>query len=285
MIRLKNSEGRISLEAGDEVCSTLLPPQTLGAICLSREHRMTATIRRRQVWVPLALVLALAGPALAETTNCTAITSLPYTIALPGPYCLIGDLSTSISTGSAITINSNSVTLDLNGYKLGGTAGTSTAAVGVAATDRKYVTVKNGVIKGFDRAVDLFGSSSSANLIEDIVAERNYGVSLIAYGSGSVVRRNRVVNAGGRSGNVNAHGIFVNGTGVVRDNDVMTVVGAGSGSGIGLVAQGIYLVLDNRFSDLDVAMSISGDSKYRNNTTTAVVTLHSGSGTDGGGNN
>ena len=49
----------------------------------------------------------------------TAITSPPYVIATQGVYCLTGNLSTSITTGSAIEIQANNVTLDLNGFKLG----------------------------------------------------------------------------------------------------------------------------------------------------------------------
>jgi len=158
---------------------------------------MTATISRPHVWVPLALVLTMSATAHAETTNCTPITSLPFTIAAPGTYCLTGDLSTQISTGNAITINANSVTLDLNGYKLAGSAGTGTQANGVYATARKYVSVKNGVIRGFLRGVYLASTNSVASLIEDIVAERNYFVSLMTEGFGSVVRRNRIVNGGG----------------------------------------------------------------------------------------
>ena len=55
----------------------------------------------------------------AETIDCTAITSPPYVIATQGVYCLTGNLSTSITTGSAIEIQANNVTLDLNGFKLG----------------------------------------------------------------------------------------------------------------------------------------------------------------------
>ena len=41
--------------------------------------------------IMMAIHLRSAG---AETTNCTAITSLPYTISTQGIYCLTADLST-----------------------------------------------------------------------------------------------------------------------------------------------------------------------------------------------
>jgi hypothetical protein len=68
----------------------------------------------------------------AETVNCTAITALPYTISTQGVYCLTGNLSTGMTSGSAITIATNNVVLDLNGFKIGGlAAGPDTNATGI----------------------------------------------------------------------------------------------------------------------------------------------------------
>ena len=44
--------------------------------------------------------LSVFSPAHAETTNCTAITSLPAVITSQGVYCFTGNLSTSMTTGS-----------------------------------------------------------------------------------------------------------------------------------------------------------------------------------------
>src|SRR5262245_63986860 len=80
----------------------------------------------------VALALACAAvPARAETTNCPPITSVPYLITVPGVYCLTGNISTAMGVGAAIEIATNNVTLDLNGFKLGGlAAGTGTTAAG-----------------------------------------------------------------------------------------------------------------------------------------------------------
>ena len=89
----------------------------------------------------LATVWAL--PARAETIDCTALTSLPTVITTQGIYCLTGNLSTSMTTGEAITINTNNVTIDLNGYKLGGLgAGDGTQTNGIYAYQRKNITIK-----------------------------------------------------------------------------------------------------------------------------------------------
>ena len=82
-------------------------------------------------------VLLFSSMAQAETTECTVITSLPYTISTQGIYCLKGNLATSMTSGNAIEINTNNVVIDLNGYKLGGLgAGPGTTARGIHAYQR-----------------------------------------------------------------------------------------------------------------------------------------------------
>jgi hypothetical protein len=121
--------------------------------------------------------LVMAPPATAETTMCTAITSLPYTISAPGTYCLLGNLTTSTPGGPAITIAANSVTLDLNGHKLAGSAGPSTIAQGIVASGRRFVVVRNGIVRGFFSGVTI-DDDSTASVIEDMIAEGNYAVGL-----------------------------------------------------------------------------------------------------------
>ena len=72
---------------------------------------------------------------------CTVIATLPYTITAQGRYCLSTNLSTAITSGAAITINSDFVVLDLRGFKIGGgSAGPGTLAHGVyAAPDLCYI--------------------------------------------------------------------------------------------------------------------------------------------------
>src|SRR6188768_715136 len=50
----------------------------------------------------------------------TPISSAPFTITAPGSYYLIGNLS--VSSGNAIVIATNDVTLDLNGFTISSTA-------------------------------------------------------------------------------------------------------------------------------------------------------------------
>ena len=96
----------------------------------------------------LLVLLALApgaAPARAETVNCTPITALPAIITVQGIYCFTGNLSTAITSGSAIDIQTNNVVLDLNGFKLGGLgAGLGTNAVGIHALDRQNPPSRTG---------------------------------------------------------------------------------------------------------------------------------------------
>ena len=84
--------------------------------------KIVSSLRRAAGSAALVAMMAFAGAASAETVNCTAITSVPYTITTPGLYCLTSDLSTAMSSGNAITIQANSVVLELNSHKIGGMA-------------------------------------------------------------------------------------------------------------------------------------------------------------------
>src|SRR5438128_9796041 len=96
------------------------------------------TITRTTIVLILLTLLLGAAPAHAETVNCTPITTLPTVITVQGIYCFTGHLSTAITTGNAIDIQTNNVILDLNGFKLGGlAAGPGTFAIGIFALDRQ----------------------------------------------------------------------------------------------------------------------------------------------------
>src|SRR5690606_9034000 len=81
-------------------------------------HRLLAVLL-------LAGLLAIPSPARAAESydSCAGyIDSLPATISQQGVWCLRKNLSTNISTGHAITIAANNVTIDCNDFKIGGLA-------------------------------------------------------------------------------------------------------------------------------------------------------------------
>jgi hypothetical protein len=186
----------------------------------------------------LALLLGASvfTPARAEVNECTNITSLPAVITTQGVYCLKQNLETNISSGAAITINTNNVTIDCNDWKIGGLqAGINTMAVGIHATGRLNTTIRNCGVRGFMIGIQyVLGAGSAGHLIEDNRVDLNTVSGIEARGDGLVLRRNRVVDTGGRPDTAVARGILVNGSGaMVRDNTVsgVSVAGvAGNGS-------------------------------------------------------
>jgi hypothetical protein len=141
----------------------------------------------------LVLVSIFATSVQAETINCTPITSVPVTITAQGLYCLTGNVATSQTTGNAITINANNVTLDLNGWKVGGQgAGLGTQAYGIVS-NANNVTIKNGIVRGFYWGIDLTGNGA---VVQDLLVDSNIYVGITADGLGALVEHNQVVNTG-----------------------------------------------------------------------------------------
>jgi hypothetical protein len=243
----------------------------------------------------LALVLG-AGPGWAETVNCTAITALPAVITRPGVYCFTGDLTTAMTSGNAIDVQAHNVVLDLNGFKLGGLgAGPGTQTVGIFASNRQSITIKNGTIRGFFFGIALQDSGASqGHVVEDIRADQNTYAGMDVRGSGNIVRNNQVVATGGATGfgaNAPAAGIVVEGTGPrVLNNDVIQTVKQGTGiaRGIHLSAVTGGLTLNNRITGADqgITYNVGSTGKYRDNLTFDVPTAtRFVGGTDAGNNN
>jgi len=77
----------------------------------------------------------------------TPVSAAPLTITASGSYYLTGNLT--VATGNAITIASDNVTLDLNGFTISSTAPSPGSGIGVAlASIRKNVVIRNGNILG-----------------------------------------------------------------------------------------------------------------------------------------
>ena len=177
----------------------------------------------------LLFLVTLATPVHAETVDCMPITSLPAVISTQGLYCLTGNLATSITSDNAITITANNVTLDLNGWKVGGqSAGTATEATGIYSAANN-VTVKNGIVRGFHVGIHLAGRGAT---VQNITADQNTNVGIATEGPGSVVQDNQVVDTGGSTAvaNEDAAGIVVFGAGsLVQNNMISGLTATGSG--------------------------------------------------------
>lgn len=183
------------------------------------------------------LALGLCSPAAAETTLCTEIAALPATITAAGVYCLKQDLATAITSGNAIDIQSQNVTLDCNGHRIGGLqAGADTVAVGVNASNRTNVLVRDCSVRGFRLGIVLSGLDGAAYTVENNRLDANTQTGIVVQGEGSIVRNNRVLDTGGNSAGLAPSGIYLAGSGDVLDNHIegVYVTGGFPGSPAGI---------------------------------------------------
>lgn len=113
-----------------------------------------------------------------------AIESLPYTISTSGSYYLTKNLEFDSSSGNAISITSNNVTLDLNGFTLSSTTSVIGKCISIG-DELTNILIQNGMIAG-NTVVTISGSPRTWT-------PSSAGFSNGIYG-GSNVYRNLVVN-------------------------------------------------------------------------------------------
>ncbi len=121
----------------------------------------------------------------------TPIDELPYIITESGSYIVTESLSTGLN---GITVEADSVTIDLQGHTLAGSGGN----IGVIVFGQG-VEVRNGTIQGFETG--LFVVGRSYNRFEDLAIKDNSaeGVLIIGDGdeaNGNVLSRLRVTGNG-----------------------------------------------------------------------------------------
>jgi hypothetical protein len=189
----------------------------------------------------LALPFVPSAAHAAESyDNCTGfIDSLPAVINTQGTWCLRKDVSTALSSGNAITINTNNVTIDCNDFKVGGlAAGLATQAYGIAAQERQNIAVRNCNVRGFYTGIWLQGAFGGGHVVERNRLSGNTTVGIYVEGDGSTVEHNWVLDTGGANpGNGNS----ILGIGGVGSVDVIDnlVAGVASANGTGQWATGI----------------------------------------------
>jgi hypothetical protein len=124
---------------------------------------------------------AIDGQILINTSTVMAAGGFPYTITEPGSYKLSGNLTVS-TAANGIDINSDDVTLDLNGFTIScAIQACQIPYVGVFSSGHLDITVKNGSVRGFGNGVLLLGSG----LISDLKATGNFGTGIAVEGSGA----------------------------------------------------------------------------------------------------
>ncbi len=134
--------------------------------------------------------------------------------------------------------------LDLGGFTLAGTAGPSTAAIGIRAVDRQNVTVRDGSVRGFEEGIALNGGSD--NLVERIRAVENQlrGIGNVG-GERNIVRQSQAFQTPGRlDAGTPPSALAVGGTGSrALDNDVFGFPGLDAATGVGIAVGGTGVVV------------------------------------------
>src|SRR5690606_2079945 len=152
--------------------------------------------------------------------------SLPAVITRQGEWCLRKDLNTAITSGNAITISANNVTVDCNNFKVGGLAGgDNSTALGILATDRQNAIVRRCNVRGFSFGIAIRGGAG--HLVEDNRLDNNLFMGIEVSGDNGLIRNNRVFDTGGER--QIAYGIVSGGADVI-DNIVSGVLTASTPS-------------------------------------------------------
>jgi parallel beta-helix repeat protein len=212
-----------------------------------------------RVLAPLLAVALLGGTtatvsAAESFDNCTGfIDSLPATISTQGTWCLSKHLSTGMSSGDAITIATNNVTLDCNDFRIGGlAAGTGTLTNGIRAATRMNTTIRNCSVRGFLRGI--YFTSGGGHLVVNNSFDGNTRYGIWVASAGSTIRNNLIVNTGGSTASLgDAYGIYAQSGVDVLNNTVNGVAGTGTNSdarGINTSLNGFGSVNRNRVRGL-----------------------------------
>ena len=211
---------------------------------------------------PLTMLVLLANlsagfaPARAAQTydSCTGyIDALPASISTQGTWCLRGHKFTSQTSGAAISVLTDNVTIDCNHFRVSGFgAGAATNAIGITAgASRLNATIRRCRIQGFKYGVVMYGAN---HLLESNRFDGNSYMGIYSAGEHHVIRGNEVTDTGGRPGESQAFGILGSGSGVrISGNTVHGVAPAGNALGEryprGIYATGV--IEDNHVGGLD----------------------------------
>ncbi|CAN5160449.1 hypothetical protein BH18ACT4_BH18ACT4_03140 [soil metagenome] len=95
---------------------------------------------------------------------------------------LDGDLT--CSTGPALVVAADGVTLDLGGFKVSGNPDATGEGPGILLREVTGSTVKNGTVQHFDAGIVIAGGS--ANVVQDVTAQDNVGSTAGDLGDGIV---------------------------------------------------------------------------------------------------
>lgn len=188
-----------------------------------------------------ALIAVLAFALSCEAA--TQIKKLPYTIKKSGQYVLKKSLKYSNLDGAAISIEAAEVTLDLGGFTLwsNAEANDTNGAIGIECFGDHRVTVRNGVVRGFLKGLDLSTGATGRVIVEDLIVEESGRTGIDISGQLVTVRSCQVRNTGFVTSGVtiNIWGILVSAsTAIVEQNQVNNLSSPGGQTVRGIQTSG-----------------------------------------------
>ncbi|WP_099584188.1 hypothetical protein [Pseudomonas sp. 2822-17] len=217
-------------------------------------------------FVFITIMTAFAFPTLViaqheEKDNViTLIESVPYTISKPGNYKLERSLQ---SDRNGIEILASNVIIDLNQNTINGPTESDNIGFGIFSFGQSNITIKNGLIRGFQYGVYLSGFSDLA-ADSSTLKGRNHSVNnmdvrfstfrgIRVEGENSVISDNVISDIGGDTTIENAYAMGIETYGkeiLIQNNSIMEVRGQGiqdigEGVGISLSRYGEGSVVDN----------------------------------------
>lgn len=165
----------------------------------------------------------------------------PTTITQPGLYQLQNDLV--VSSGVGITVAASDVVIDLNGHSLIGPGTASNTSIGIWASNRDRITIRNGTIDNFFYGIYLSDSADyvisrgryfdqGGHIIENVRFYGNTFRAIRVEGVANILRDNIIYDTGGSQvyNPTYAAGIETYGPGtVIQDNIIYNIRGSGYG--------------------------------------------------------
>ncbi len=206
--------------------------------------------------ITLCPALLLAGDGRIEISQADMSGPGPYTITKPGSYVLTEDLQVSTLSQGCITVATNDVTIDLNGFTIHGPGDGAVTAIEQAATFQN-LCIANGTLRdwGGTVAINCMGSGNTA---EGLRMRECAGA--IRLGQNSLVRQCLAVN--GEHG----AGIEVGVASIVQNCVVDGLPGAGIDLGYSSIAENCVVTPANNAHD--AAILGRGNCLIRNNVVT-----------------
>jgi hypothetical protein len=225
----------------------------------------SVTVLRKLVMASLFACVSAAAPSASAAESydsCSGfVDTVPVVITTQGTWCLRHDIATSLNPITAIDIQTSNVTIDCNGFKLGGlSAGPGTTSTAIYAYGTlSNITVRRCNIRGFRFGISIYANDpGTGHVVEDNRLEQMTAQGIYVIGHGSVVRRNTVINTGGAPGTTQATAISVLGDAV--DNVVDGMFGEAGvtnfaptgiySGGVGGISGFGFLVKGNRVRNL-----------------------------------